>query len=304
MPRWSTSRRLSTTCCCWPGRTRARSSSSTVPVDLADVAAEAADGAGPLAAERAFALVDPAPAPTIGDPARLRQLVTILVDNAIAPQPGRVRRCGSRRPARRRASDLRSTTRDRASAPRICRTCSTGSGGPRARRAVERASGSPSRAGWLSSTAARSRQQISRRAALASTSASRPTRRHPARRRDPVCPARRAAPPRRRLELQPPASGRRAPVSEHRECSRNGFGCPLPVWQHAECCLVPIRLLSTFPASFSSFSSTGSAWWQEQQPRHPLPSASMKIDRVEAFAIRYPLREPIGTQPTTSPSTS
>ncbi len=56
-----------------------------VPVDLADVAVE---GTGPLtaiAAARGVSLVaDPRPAEVDGDPLRLRQLVTILVDNAVA----------------------------------------------------------------------------------------------------------------------------------------------------------------------------------------------------------------------------
>jgi signal transduction histidine kinase len=65
-----------------------------VPVDLGDVAA---DGAGALvktAAERDVHLgLDPEPAIVEGDHARLRQLVVILVDNAIrhAPRGGNVR---------------------------------------------------------------------------------------------------------------------------------------------------------------------------------------------------------------------
>ncbi len=59
-----------------------------VPVDLADVAAEAAGLLAPVGAERGVSvLVDPRPAELIGDPLRLRQLVTILVDNAIAHSP-------------------------------------------------------------------------------------------------------------------------------------------------------------------------------------------------------------------------
>ena len=67
---------------------------SRLPVDLGDVAA---DGAGALvttAAERGVHLaLDPEPAIVEGDPARLRQLVVILLDNAIrhTPRDGTVR---------------------------------------------------------------------------------------------------------------------------------------------------------------------------------------------------------------------
>ncbi len=59
-----------------------------VPVELGDVAAEAVGNLSPVAAERGIALVvDPRPAELQGDPLRLRQLVTILVDNAMAHSP-------------------------------------------------------------------------------------------------------------------------------------------------------------------------------------------------------------------------
>ena len=59
-----------------------------VPLDLADVAAEAVGPLSPVAALRGVQLeVDPRPAPVTGDPLRLRQLVTILADNALAHSP-------------------------------------------------------------------------------------------------------------------------------------------------------------------------------------------------------------------------
>ena len=64
-----------------------------VPVDLGDVASTAAAALSRPATERGVeVLVDPAPAELSGDPARLRQLVTILIDNAIrhSPSGGRV----------------------------------------------------------------------------------------------------------------------------------------------------------------------------------------------------------------------
>ena len=55
-----------------------------VPLDLGDIASIGASALSRPAAERAIELIlDPAPADVLGDPARLRQLVMILVDNAI-----------------------------------------------------------------------------------------------------------------------------------------------------------------------------------------------------------------------------
>ncbi len=60
-----------------------------MPLDLADVAAEAAGQLAPVATQRGVGLeVDPRPTPVAGDALRLRQLVTILADNALAHSPG------------------------------------------------------------------------------------------------------------------------------------------------------------------------------------------------------------------------
>ncbi|HEY7736104.1 MAG TPA: HAMP domain-containing sensor histidine kinase [Candidatus Limnocylindrales bacterium] len=63
-----------------------------VPVDLGDVAADAAASLAATAEARGVQLeVDPAPAMVTGDPARLRQLVVLLLDNAIRHGPDRGR---------------------------------------------------------------------------------------------------------------------------------------------------------------------------------------------------------------------
>lgn len=65
-----------------------------IPVDLGDVAADAAGTLAKLAGDRGIRLgLDPEPAIVRGDQARLRQLIVILVDNAIrhTPRGGAVR---------------------------------------------------------------------------------------------------------------------------------------------------------------------------------------------------------------------
>ncbi|HEX8026424.1 MAG TPA: HAMP domain-containing sensor histidine kinase [Candidatus Limnocylindrales bacterium] len=65
-----------------------------MPLQLDDVAAEAAAALSKPAADRGVrVVVDPEPVELVGDPARLRQLATILIDNAIrhSPAGGEVR---------------------------------------------------------------------------------------------------------------------------------------------------------------------------------------------------------------------
>lgn len=71
----------------------ARSDSGAVtlertPLELDDVATDAAASLrGPAEAQGVRIVVDPEPAPMEGDPARLRQLVTVLLDNAVHHSP-------------------------------------------------------------------------------------------------------------------------------------------------------------------------------------------------------------------------
>ncbi len=65
-----------------------------VPVELDDVATDAAGSLrAPAEARGVSIVVDPEPAPVVGDPTRLRQLVLVLLDNAIrhSPSGGEVR---------------------------------------------------------------------------------------------------------------------------------------------------------------------------------------------------------------------
>ena len=58
------------------------------PTDLATIALDAADGLQPAAERAGVRLeVDAEPVPMTGDPTRLRQLVTILIDNAVRHAP-------------------------------------------------------------------------------------------------------------------------------------------------------------------------------------------------------------------------
>jgi signal transduction histidine kinase len=71
------------------------------PLDLAEIGEESIRSVNTLAAERQVRIeLDPEPVPLIGDPLRLRQLITILADNAIKHSPEgttvtvRIRRAG------------------------------------------------------------------------------------------------------------------------------------------------------------------------------------------------------------------
>ena len=152
-----------------------------LPVDLGDVAADGASALAKPASDRGVQVeVDPHPAVVTGDPARLRQLVMILVDNAIRHSPPT--RPGHRdRPCRQRrghADGRRPGARHPAvgHAPRVRALLP----GARARRAAAQAWASRSRPGSWSATADGSRCPTGRRVARGSWSSSRPrARRRP-----------------------------------------------------------------------------------------------------------------------------
>ena len=145
-----------------------------VPVDLGDVAADGASAMGKPATDRGVRVeVDPQPAVVAGDPARLRQLVMILVDNAIrhSPTDGRV---GVAVRAEGPGASL--IVEDdgpghpaRGPAPRVRAVLP----GARARRAAGPGSASPSPPGSSTATAAGSRSPTGSRAARGSWSACR-----------------------------------------------------------------------------------------------------------------------------------
>ncbi len=158
-----------------------------VPVDLGDVAADGASAMGKPATDRGVrVVVDPQPAVVAGDPARLRQLVMILVDNAIrhSPTDGRVgvavRAVGNGAVARRRGRRPGHPARGPAAPVRAVLP-----GARRARRR-DRAWAWPSRPGSSIATAAGSRSPTGPRAAPASWSACPPWAARPP---DPRAPA-------------------------------------------------------------------------------------------------------------------
>ena len=142
-----------------------------VPVDLGDVAADGASAMGKPATDRGVRVeVDPQPAVVAGDPARLRQLVMILVDNAIrhSPTDGRVgvavRAERERRVARGRGRRPGHPARGHAARLRAVLS------GARARPAAGPGSASRSPSGSSTATAAASRSPTGPRAGPASWS--------------------------------------------------------------------------------------------------------------------------------------
>ena len=117
--------------------------------------------------------VDPEPAVVAGDPARLRQLVMILVDNAIRHSPADGRVGVAVRARRDAAHRWWSRTTGPGSGPRTCRTSSSASTGRPARRAAAPASGLAIATGSSTATAAGSRSPTGPRAGPASWSACR-----------------------------------------------------------------------------------------------------------------------------------
>ena len=144
-----------------------------VPVDLGDVVADGATALAKPAAGRGVRVdVDAQPAVVAGDPARLRQLVMILVDNAIRHSPA-----GSRVDVLVRAqpdgATLTVDDQGPGSAPRTSRMSSSGSTEHPGRRAAGPGWVWRSRRGSWSATAAGSRWPTDPKAARASSCVSR-----------------------------------------------------------------------------------------------------------------------------------
>ena len=180
-----------------------------MPVDLGDVAAEGAGALTKLAADRGVSLgLDPEPAMVRGDHARLRQLIVILVDNAVRHTP----RGGS--VLVRVRCDRREVTLDvDDDGPGIrpedmpgLRAVLAGAG---AGRPAGRGSGSRSRSRSSTSTRAGSRSRTDPRVARGSRSGCRPPSRRPPRRPRPA----RSSPPTVPLE-DPSDRGARAHHSQ------------------------------------------------------------------------------------------
>ena len=133
------------------------------PTDLGEVTLDAAGSLAPLAIERDVRIeADAEPLPFSGDAGRLRQLVRILLDNAIRHAPrGSIVHVSARADGGRRGYGWR--TPGPVSGPRTCRACSTASGVLRASMPAGRAWASPLRPGSPSATAGRSKRRTAPR---------------------------------------------------------------------------------------------------------------------------------------------
>ena len=210
----------------------ARSDSGAVaiermPVDLGDVAFDAASALGRTAEARGVRVrVDPEPAMLQGDPARLRQLVTILVDNAVrhSPRGGAVTVTGRDRRARRARSRSRDegpgrcATEDMAHVfDRFWRAPGAPSGGTGLGLAIAALDRGPPRRPHRRREPRLGRRAVPRRAARPIRAAARP-----------VPPPRPAAPGVRRPSRSPTARDRAGP-RRARECYRLGILIAGPV---------------------------------------------------------------------------